>query len=134
MTPPTATKQAPARPEVVTRGVPATRPAWIERATSADHKVVGQMYIATAFTFIALAAVEFALMRMQLFLPENSLIEPEIFNRLLTASISSIVVLGLVPLALGLIMYLVPLQIGARGHRPPPPRPALLLALRDGRA
>ena len=54
-------------------------------------------------------------MRMQLFLPENSLIQPEIFNRLLTASISSIVVLGLVPLALGLIMYIVPLQIGARG-------------------
>ena len=115
MTPPTATKQAPARPEVVTRGVPAARPAWLERATSADHKIVGQMYIATAFTFIALAAVEFALIRMQLFLPENSLIEPEIFNRLLTASISSIVVLGLVPLALGLIMYIVPLQIGARG-------------------
>ena len=29
------------RPEVVTRGVPAPRQAWIERATSADHKTVG---------------------------------------------------------------------------------------------
>ncbi|MGH2950947.1 MAG: cbb3-type cytochrome c oxidase subunit I, partial [Solirubrobacterales bacterium] len=105
----------PARPEVVTRGVPVARQAWIERATSADHKAVGLLYIATALAFLALAATEFALMRLQLIVPENSMIEPEIFSRLLSASAVTLVVLFAIPLALGLISYIVPLQIGSRG-------------------
>ena len=112
MTAPTVSRP---QPETVTTGVPARRQEWIERATSADHKVVGLMFIATALAFVAIAAVEFALMRLQLIVPENSLIEPEIFNRLLSAAPVTFVVLGLIPLALGLIAYIVPLQIGARG-------------------
>jgi heme/copper-type cytochrome/quinol oxidase subunit 1 len=112
MTPPTI---APARPEIVTRGVPTPRPGWIERVTSADHKSVGTLYIGTALVFLILAAVEFALMRVQLFVPQNSLISPEIFNRLLSAAGVTVVVLFAIPLALGFISYLVPLQIGSRG-------------------
>ena len=112
MTPPTL---APARPELVTREAPARRPGWVERATSADHKSVGLLYLGTSLTFLVLAAVEFALMRVQLFVPENSLISPEIFNRLLSAASVTAVVLFAIPLALGLIAYIVPLQIGARG-------------------
>ena len=111
MIPPTAT----ARPEVVTRELRKPRQAWIERATSADHKVVGQLYIATALTFLALAVTQFTLMRIQLIVPENDLLKPEIFNRLMTGAVTSFSVLGVVPLALGLIGYIVPLQIGARG-------------------
>jgi cytochrome c oxidase subunit 1 len=103
------------RPEVVTRGLRAPRQDWIERATSADHKTVSLMYIATALTFVALAAVQFALMRAQLIVPENSLLKPEIFDRIMTASMVTFVVLAIVPLALGLIGYIVPLQIGSRG-------------------
>lgn len=116
MTPPTITTGTrDARPEVVTRGVRPRRQAWIERVTSADHKVIAQLYLATALTFVAAAAVEFTLMRVQLIVPENSLIQPEIFDRLMTASGVSFLLLGLIPLCLGLIGYLVPLQIGARG-------------------
>jgi cytochrome c oxidase subunit I len=106
---------APARPEIVTRGVPTPRPGWVERVTSADHKSVGILYIGTSLVFLILAGVEFALMRAQLFVPENSLISPEIFNRLLSAAGVTAVVLFAIPLALGFIAYLVPLQIGARG-------------------
>jgi heme/copper-type cytochrome/quinol oxidase subunit 1 len=102
-------------PEVVTRGVPVTRKPWIERATSADHKEVGLLYIATALSFLSLAAIEFALLRLQLIVPENSMIQPEIFNRLLSTAPVTLVVLAAIPLALGLIAYIVPLQIGARG-------------------
>ncbi len=112
MTPPNLVQP---RPEVVTRDVSAERPPWVERATSADHKIVGQLYLATALTFIALAAVEFALMRLQLIVPQNSMIEPEIFNRLLSIAPVSLVVLGVIPLAIGVIGHIVPLQIGARG-------------------
>ena len=112
MTAPAAT---PTRPEVVTRGAQAELAPWIEQATSADHKRVGLLYIATALSFLTVAAVEFALLRLQLIVPENSMIEPEIFNRLLSTAPVTLVVLAVIPLALGLIGYLVPLQIGARG-------------------
>ncbi|MCD6014087.1 MAG: ctaD [Solirubrobacterales bacterium] len=111
MTPPTASQ---VRPEVVTRGVHAPAKPWVERATSADHKAVGLLYIATSLSFLSLAAVEFALLRLQLIVPENSLIQPEIFNRLLSTAPVTLVVLAAIPLALGLIGYIVPLQIGAR--------------------
>lgn len=111
---PTQTTTQP-RPEVVIRTVRPRRQEWIERATSADHKSVALLFIATSLIFIALAATEFALMRLQLLVPENDLINPEIFNRLLTAATSSFVVLGVIPLICGLIGYLLPLQIGARG-------------------
>lgn len=105
-----------ARPEVVSRqGVPAPRPAWIERTTSGDHKQVSLLYIGTALSFLALAAVEFMLIRLQLIVPENTMINPEIFDQLISVAPVSLVVLGLIPLALGLIGFIVPLQIGSRG-------------------
>ena len=104
------------RPEVVSRGgVPEVRPGWVERATSADHKQVGLLYIATALSFLAFAALEFAFIRLQLIVPENTILDPQIFNQLISIAPVSLVVLALIPLALGLIGYIVPLQIGARG-------------------
>jgi heme/copper-type cytochrome/quinol oxidase subunit 1 len=113
VSPPTIAPSA--RPEVVTHGVPKPRQPWIDRLISADHKIVGQLYIATALVMLAAAAVEFALMRVQLIVPEQQLIQPEIFNRLMSASAATFVVLFAIPLALGVISYVVPLQIGARG-------------------
>ena len=112
VTPPPTTAT---RPEIVTRDVRRPRQSWIERATSADHKTVGLLFIATSLTLLAFAATEFALMRLQLIVPENSLIQPEIFSRLMSASVVTFVVLACLPLALGLISFIVPLQIGARG-------------------
>jgi heme/copper-type cytochrome/quinol oxidase subunit 1 len=106
---------APSRPEVVTSGVPVARPGWVERATSVDHKSVGLLYLGTSLTFLALAAVEFVLMRIQLIVPESTIMSPEIFNRVLSAAGVTTMVLFAIPFALGLIGYIVPLQIGARG-------------------
>ena len=127
MTPPTTI--APRPPRGRHGGIPRRRPGWVERATSADHKSVGLLYMGTALCFLTLAAVEFVLMRMQLIVPENTAIDPEIFNRILSAFGVTAVVLFAIPLALGLIGYIVPLQIGARGRRLPAARPALVLAL-----
>ncbi len=112
MTPPTI---AEPRPEVVTRGVPTPRPAWIEAATSADHKAVAKLWIGSSLTFLAVAAVLFALTRLQLIVPDSTIIVPEVFNRILTASLVTTVILFALPLLIGLIGYVVPLQIGARG-------------------
>jgi heme/copper-type cytochrome/quinol oxidase subunit 1 len=106
---------APARPEVVTERYPPRRPRWIELATSADHKVVGALYLGAALSFLVLAVIELVLMRVQLIVPESTIISPEIFDQLLSAYGATAVVLFGVPLVLGLIAYIVPLQIGARG-------------------
>lgn len=112
MTPPI---QGAARPEIVTEGIPRRRPAWIALVTSADHKAVGRMYIATSFLFAAVALTELVLMRLQLLVPENTFIRPDLFDRLLSAYGVSALVLFALPLALGLFSTVVPLQIGARG-------------------
>lgn len=103
------------RPEIVTREASAPRRPWIERATSADHKSVALIYIGAALLFAAAAAAELALMRVQLIVPESGIIAPEIFDRLMTVGGTTAVLLFAVPLALGLIGYVVPLQIGSRG-------------------
>ena len=59
------------------------------------------MFIATAGTFLALAATQFALMRVQLIVPENDLIKPEIFNRLMTGGDDQLLIFGLFPLISG---------------------------------
>ena len=112
MSPPTL---SPARPEVVSEGLRKRRPGWVERATSTDHKSVSLIFLAGALSFLVIAAVELAVMRVQLFVPENTMIDPETFNRILSVFGATTVVLFAIPLALALIGYIVPLQIGARG-------------------
>jgi heme/copper-type cytochrome/quinol oxidase subunit 1 len=113
MSPPTAV--APARPEIVTEEVPRRRPAWVERATSTNHKSVGTLYLGGALFFAAIAVVELVLLRVQLIVPENTAIQPQIFDRIMSTFGVTAVVLFAIPLAFGLIAYVVPLQIGSRG-------------------
>lgn len=106
---------APVRPEIVTEGFPRPRPGWVEQATSGDHKTVGVLYLGAALSFLALAVCELVLMRVQLIVPESTILSPENFDRLLSVFGATAVVLFALPVALGLISYVVPLQIGARG-------------------
>jgi cytochrome c oxidase subunit 1 len=104
-----------ARPEIVADGFPRRRPRWIELATSADHKDVGRVMIVAALGFLFIALVEFLLIRLQLAIPENSLLTPVTFNRMLSLYGATAIFLFAIPLALGFFYYLAPLQIGARG-------------------
>jgi cytochrome c oxidase subunit 1 len=104
----------PQRPELVTDGPALTRPRWFEMAMSSDHKDVGRLYIGAALSFLVLGIVCFLMMRLQLGVPENNLIEPVTFNRLLSVGSATLIVLFALPLAFGLYTYVVPLQIGAR--------------------
>jgi heme/copper-type cytochrome/quinol oxidase subunit 1 len=105
---------APQRPELVTDALPASRPRWIELATSTDHKDIGRMFIGASLSFLVLGMVAYLLMRLQLAIPENTLIEPTTFNRLLSVGGTTMIMLFALPLAFGFFTYLVPLQIGAR--------------------
>jgi heme/copper-type cytochrome/quinol oxidase subunit 1 len=104
-----------ARPEVVVDGYPRRRPRWIEIVTSTDHKDVGRVMITAALGFLFIALIEFLLMRLQLAVPENTLLTPVTFNRMLSLYGATAIFLFAIPLALGLFYYLAPLQVGARG-------------------
>jgi cytochrome c oxidase subunit 1 len=103
------------RPEVVTETLPRRRPAWIERTTNADHKSVAMLFLGGSLSFLVVAGLEFVLMRIQLIVPENTIINPETFDRILSVFGATAMVLFAIPLALALISYIVPLQLGARG-------------------
>ncbi len=114
MTPPPSATLAPARPELATSEYPPRRPHWIELVTSADHKDVGRLFIGGSLGFLLLATVEWLMMRLQLAIPENTLLRPEFFNRMLSLYGETAIFLFALPLVVGLIYYLAPLQIGAR--------------------
>ncbi len=104
-----------ARPEVLVDGFPTRRPRWVETVTSADHKDVGRVMIGASLGFLFIAVIELLLMRLQLAVPENTMLTPVIFNRVLSLYGATAIFLFAIPLALGLFYYLAPLQIGARG-------------------
>ncbi|MDQ2675954.1 MAG: cbb3-type cytochrome c oxidase subunit I, partial [Actinomycetota bacterium] len=112
MAPPTIAER---RPEVVTRRIPAWREGWTTAATSADHKVVAKLFMGTSLSFLAIAVLTFALARLHLIVPDSTILRPDIFSQMSTTAMTSITVLFGVPFVLGLLGYIVPLQIGARG-------------------
>lgn len=113
MKPPPATF-APARPEIVSDGLVSERPRWVEVVTGADHKDIGRVMIGAALGFLFLAALELVLLRLQLLIPENTFLTPELFNRFLSVYGATAIFLFALPLAMGLFYFVVPLQIGAR--------------------
>jgi len=103
------------RPELVADGYSAGRPRWVQLATSADHKDVGQILITGALGFLFIALVELVLMRIQLLVPENTFLSPVGFNRMLSLYGASTIFFFALPLVFGLFYYVTPLQIGSRG-------------------
>jgi heme/copper-type cytochrome/quinol oxidase subunit 1 len=105
-----------AHPELVADGYQVRRrPRWVELATSADHKELGQILISGALGFLFIAAVELVLMRLQLLVPENTFLSPVGFNRMLSLYGATSIFFFALPLALGFFYYAAPLQAGARG-------------------
>ncbi len=49
-----------------------------------DHKKLGLMYIVTALIFLVIAGLMAFTIRMQLLVPNNTLVPPDVFNRLFT--------------------------------------------------
>jgi cytochrome c oxidase subunit 1 len=93
-------------------------PLWLETlhgwVTTVDHKKIGIMYIAYALVFLVIAGLEAVLMRWQLAVPQNSLVSPEVFNRLFTMHGTTMVFFVGMPILFGFGNYLIPLMLGAR--------------------
>jgi cytochrome c oxidase subunit 1 len=85
-----------------------------EWVVTVDHKKLGLMYVITALFFFVVAGILAAVMRAQLAIPNNTLIEPATFNRLFTVHGTTMVFFVGMPFFAALANYLVPLMLGAR--------------------
>jgi cytochrome c oxidase subunit 1 len=85
-----------------------------EWVTTVDHKRLGVMYIGSGLLFLLVGGLEASLMRLQLAVPNNTVLSPQVFNRLFTMHGTTMVFLVGMPIIIGMANYLIPLMIGAR--------------------
>ena len=79
-----------------------------------DHKKLGIMYIVYAVIFLVVAGIEALLIRIQLAIPHNHFLSPQVYNRIFTMHGTTMVFFVGMPILFGFANYLVPLMIGAR--------------------
>src|SRR6476620_1183924 len=82
--------------------------------TTVDHKRLGILYVLYALCFLVIGGIEATLMRLQLVVPHNRFLEPEVFNRTFTMHGTTMIFFVAMPIVFGFANYLVPLMIGAR--------------------
>jgi cytochrome c oxidase subunit I len=103
-------------PQIIAHEVtkPRTSKKWVDWVTTTDHKKIGIMYMVLTFVFFCLGGIEALIMRVQLSVPNNTLVTPEKYNQLLTMHGTTMIFLFVVPVMAGFGNYFVPLMIGAR--------------------
>src|ERR1700691_875792 len=79
-----------------------------------DHKKLGILYILYALFFLVVAGIEAIIMRIQLIVPHNHFVSPQIFNRMMTMHGTTMIFFVVMPILFGFGTYLIPLMIGAR--------------------
>ena len=105
--------------------VPAERPGGLLRRphattgfwswfTTVDHKKIGILYGITAFAFFLIGGAEALLIRLQLARPDQTFLDPAVYNELFTMHGITMVFLVVMPLSAAFFNYLLPLMIGAR--------------------
>jgi cytochrome c oxidase subunit 1 len=100
--------------ETVRRPPPSVRQVIHEWITTVDHKKIGLMYIGYALIFLVVAGFEAILMRIQLAVPNNHFVSPQVFNQLFTMHGTTMIFFVAMPVLFGFGNYLMPLMIGAR--------------------
>jgi cytochrome c oxidase subunit I len=108
-----ATRTQP-RPQIERHDVAPEERGWTTWLTTTDHKRIGIMYLWTVAVFFILGGVEALLIRLQLGVPDNTLLTPEKYNQLFTMHGTTMIFLVTVPVWAGFANYLLPLMIGAR--------------------
>lgn len=82
--------------------------------TIVNHTTIGIRFMVTGGVFFLIGGLLAMLMRTQLALSEQEIIDPEIYNQLFTMHGTIMMFLFAVPMLEGLALYLIPKMIGAR--------------------
>jgi cytochrome c oxidase subunit I len=79
-----------------------------------DHKKLGILYIAYSLVMLVIGGIEATIMRIQLIVPHNDFVSPQVFNRMFTMHGTTMIFFVAMPILFGFGTYLIPLMVGAR--------------------
>jgi cytochrome c oxidase subunit I len=82
--------------------------------TTVDHKRIGILYGVSAGTFFVIGGLEALVIRLQLWVPNNTLVTAQMFNALFTMHATTMIFLAIMPLSASFFNFMIPLMIGAR--------------------
>ncbi|WP_338030682.1 cytochrome c oxidase subunit I [Cytobacillus citreus] len=85
-----------------------------EYLTTVDHKKIAHLYLFAGGFFFILGGIEAMIIRIQLIKPNNDFVSAGLFNEMLTMHGTTMIFLAAMPLLLGFMNAIMPLQIGAR--------------------
>src|SRR5246500_3127216 len=103
-------------PQVIAHEVarPRQTKRWLDWVLTTDHKKIGIMYLVLTFVFFCMGGVEALMMRLQLSVPNNTLVTSEHYNMLLTMHGTTMIFLFVVPVMAGFGNYFLPRLMAAR--------------------
>ena len=89
---------------------------WREWITSVDHKRIGVMYCLLGFVMLLRGFSDALMMRAQqaLALHSNGFLQPEHYNQIFSAHGTIMIFFVAMPLVIGFMNFIVPLQLGVR--------------------
>ncbi|KAA0966636.1 cytochrome c oxidase subunit I [Sporosarcina sp. ANT_H38] len=93
------------------RGFGATLWDWL---TTVDHKKIGILYLLGGGFFFIVGGIEAMIIRLQLLTPNNDLVSAGLFNQMITMHGTTMIFLAAMPILIGFMNAIMPLQIGAR--------------------
>ncbi|HWA84692.1 MAG TPA: cytochrome c oxidase subunit I [Opitutus sp.] len=103
---------APAKSFVLWR--PTAKTGLMSWLTTVDHKRIGFLYGAFALFFLLVGGVEALLIRLQLAVPNNTILTAQQYNEMFTMHGTTMIFLAIMPLGAAFFNFVMPLQIGAR--------------------
>ncbi|WP_075617437.1 cytochrome c oxidase subunit I [Paenisporosarcina indica] len=82
--------------------------------TTVDHKKIAILYLITGGLFFVIGGIEAMVIRIQLAQPDSDFVSAGLFNQMITMHGTTMIFLAAMPLLLGFMNAVMPLQIGAR--------------------
>jgi cytochrome c oxidase subunit I len=82
--------------------------------TTVDHKKIAILYLIAGGFFFILGGLEAMVIRIQLAIPDNNFVSAGFYNEVLTMHGTTMIFLAAMPILLGFMNAVMPLQIGAR--------------------
>src|SRR6266568_5284323 len=104
--------KARAKPLVFWR--PTSKTGLVSWLTTVDHKKIGFLYGMFALFFFLVGGVEALLIRLQLAVPNNTVLTAQQYNTMFTMHGTTMIFLAVMPLGAAFFNFVMPLQIGAR--------------------
>src|SRR5205814_2216430 len=75
--------------------------AWAGWLRTVDHKEIGVLYMGMALAFLVFGSVEAGVIRLQLALPDNPVVAPEIYDQIFTLHGVTMIFLVAIPVLVG---------------------------------